>query len=155
MKSYISAEPELTHAIHEKNKGIAQKLNIDDRVDTMAEEDAFITLKDHKPNFTDKPIYRLVNPVKSDIGKVSKKILDRINTTIVQKCKFNKWKGTKSVINWFKNIKSKQHSHFICFDMEEFNHSISQDLLNRALVFASRYTNITAEERGIIIYSKR
>ena len=26
MKSYISAEPELTHAIHEKNKGIAQNL---------------------------------------------------------------------------------------------------------------------------------
>ena len=117
MKSYKKATPEITRNIHENNKDITGKLKIDDRVGTMAEKDAFITLKDHKPNFTDKPTCRLINPMKSDIGKVSKKILDRINATIVQKCKFDKWKGTKSVINWLKNIKSKQHSHFICFDM--------------------------------------
>jgi len=154
MKSYKKATPEITRNIHENNKDIARKLKIDDRVDTMAEKDAFITLKDHKPNFTDKPTCRLINPMKSDIGKVSKKILDRINATIVQKCNFNQWKSTKSVINWFKHIKNKQQSHFICFDIEEFYPSISQDLLNRALVFASHYANITAEERNIIIHAK-
>ena len=120
----------------------------------MAKKDAFITLKDHKANFKNTPSCRLINPMKSDIGKVSKKILDHINTTIVQKCSFNQWKSTKSVINWFNNIKSKQHSHFICFDIEEFYPSISQDLLNRALGFASRYVTITAEERSIIIHAK-
>ena len=92
--------------------------------------------------------------MKSDIEKVSKKILDHINTTIVQKCSFNQWKSTKSVINWFSNIKSKQHSNFICFDIEEFYPSISQDLLIRALDFASRYVSITAEGRSIIIHAK-
>ena len=153
-KSYKKAKPETTHAIHERNKGIAEKLYIADRVDKTAEKDAFITLKDDKANFKNTPSCRLINPMKSDIGKVSKKILDHINTTIVQKCSFNQWKSTKSVINWFDNIKSKLHSHFICFDIEEFYPSISPDLLNRALDFASRYVSITAEERSIIIHAK-
>ena len=154
MKSYKRAKPETIRAIHEKNKDIAVKHSIDDRVDTTAEKDAFITLKDHKPNFTNKPSCRLINPMKSDIGKVSKKILDRINNTIVQKCNFNQWKSTKSAINWFNNIKNKQQSHFICFDIEEFYPSINSDLLNKSLDFASRYVNITTEERSIIIHAK-
>ena len=92
--------------------------------------------------------------MKSDIGKVSKKILDRINNTIVQKCNFNQWKSTKSAINWFNNIKNKQQSHFICFDIKEFYPSINSDLLNKSLDFASRYVNITTEERSIIIHAK-
>ena len=114
MKSYKRAKPETICAIHEKNKDIAVKLNIDDRVETTAKKDTFITLNDHKPNFTNKPSCRLISPMKSDIGKESKKILDRIIITIIQKCNFNQWKSTKSAINWFKNIKNKQQSHFIC-----------------------------------------
>ena len=38
--------------------------------------------------------------------------------------------------------------------MEEFYPSISQDLLNKALDFASNYDNITTEERNIIIHAK-
>ena len=38
--------------------------------------------------------------------------------------------------------------------MEEFYPSISQDLLNKALDFASNYDNITTDERNIIIYAK-
>ena len=154
MESYKRAKPETTRAIHEKTKDIAVKLNIDDRADTTAKKDAFITLKDHKPNFTNKPICRLINPMRSEIGKVSKKILDRITNTIVQKCNFNQWKSTKSVINWFNNIKNKQLAYLICFDIEEFYRSINSDLLNKALDFASRHVNITAEERSIIIHAK-
>ena len=45
-KSYKKAQPETTQAIHKENKAIATKLRIDDRVDTTADKDAFITLKD-------------------------------------------------------------------------------------------------------------
>ena len=55
-----------------QKKKIATKLGIDDRVDTTANKDAFITLKDHKPNFANKPTCRLINPTKSKIGKISK-----------------------------------------------------------------------------------
>ena len=143
-KSYKNALPERTQAIHKENKDIATKLGIDDRVDTTADKDAFITLKDHKPNFANKPTCRLINPTKSEIGKVSKKIFDRINST----------KNNAAVINWFTSIKNKQHSSFICFDIEEFYPSISQDLLNKALDFASDYDNITTDERNIIIHAK-
>ena len=44
-KSYEKALPETTQAIHKENKDIATKLGIDDRVDTTADKDAFITLK--------------------------------------------------------------------------------------------------------------
>ena len=151
---HLLALPETTQAIHKENKYIATKLGIDDRVDTTADKDAFITLKDHKPNFANKPTCRLINPTKSEIGKVSKKTLDRINSTIAKKRNFTQWKNIAAVINWFTSIKNKQHSSFICFDIEEFYPSISQDLLNKALDFASDYDNITTDERNIIIHAK-
>ena len=153
-KSYKKALPHTTRAIHTENKNIAAKLNIDDRVDTTANKDAFITLKDHKPNFANKPSCRLINPTKSEIGKISKEILDRINNKITRATKFNQWKNTTSVIEWFKDIKNKQLHKFICFDIVEFYPSISQDLLNRALDFASHYDNITNDERNIITHAK-
>ena len=153
-KSYKKAQPETTQAIHKQNKDIATKLGIDDRVDTTANKAAFITLKDHKPNFTNKPTCRLINPTKSEIGKVSKGILDRINSNITKTRNFNQWKNTASVINWFKSSQNHQRSSFICFDIENFYPSISQDLLNKALDFASNYDNITADERNIIIHAK-
>ena len=153
-KSYKKVQPETTQAIHKQNKDIATKLRIDDRVDTTANKDAFITLKDHKPNFTSKPTCRLINPTKSEIGKVSKGILERINSNIAKTRNFNQWKNTASVINWFKSAQNHQRSSFICFDIENFYPSISQDLLNKALDFASNYNNITADERNIIIHAK-
>ena len=153
-KSYKKAQPETTQAIHKEKKAIATKLKIDDRVDTTADKDAFITLKDHKPNFANKPTCRLINPTKSEIGKISKNILDCINSTIAKKHHLNQWKNTTAVINWFKSIENKQQFSFICFNIEEFYPSISLDLLNKALDFASNYDNITTEERNIIIHAK-
>ena len=153
-KSYKKALPTTTRAIHKTNKDIATKLEIDDRVDTTADKDAFITLKDHKPNFANKPTCRLINPTKSEIGKVSKQILDRINNSIANKYDLNQWKNTSAVINWFRSIDNKHNSSFICFDIEEFYPSISLDLLNKALDFASDYDNITADEKKIIIHAK-
>ena len=136
-KSYKKAHPNTVRDIHTENKKIATKLGIDDRVDTTANKDAFITLKDHKPNFANKPTCRLINPTKSEIGKISKVTLERINNKITRASKFNQWKNSTSVIEWFKAIENKQHHSFICFDIVEFYPSISQDLLNKALDFAS------------------
>ena len=83
-----------------KKTDIVTKLRIEDRVDTTAEKNAFITLKDHKPNFLNKPTCRLINPTKSEIGKVSKKILGRINSTIAKNAISINGKTT-AVINWF------------------------------------------------------
>ena len=153
-KSYKKAQHTATQTIHSVDKSIATKLGIDDRVDITANKDAFITLKDHKPNFANKPTCRLINPTKSEIGKISKVILDRINDKITTKTNINQWKNTSSVIEWFKKIENKQQHNFICFDIVEFYPSISQKLLNKALDFASAYDDITNDERDIIIHAK-
>ena len=80
---------------------------------------------------------------------------DRINSTIAKKHNFHQWKNTAAVIDWFKFINNKQRLSFICFDIEEFYPSISQDLLMKALDFASDYDNTTTDERNInIIHDK-
>lgn len=111
-------------------------------------------MKDHKPNLAKKPTCRLINPTKSEIGKVSKEILDKINSKITRVSKLHQWKNSASMIEWFKSIENKQHNTFVCFDIIEFYPSISQDLLNKALDFASAYDNITNDERNIIIHAK-
>ena len=45
----------------------------------LEETEAYITLKDHKSEFPNKILFRLINQSKSSIGKISKVILDRIN----------------------------------------------------------------------------
>ena len=72
-KSYKKAQPETTQAIHKENKAIATKLRIDNRMDTTANKDAFITLKDHKLNFANKLTCRLINPTKSEIRQNQQK----------------------------------------------------------------------------------
>ena len=153
-KSYKKANDTTAQVIEAENKKIATNLNIDDRVEITANKDAFITLKDHKDNFDNNPACRLINPTKSEIGKISKKILDRVNNKIITATGINQWKSTSSVIEWFNLLDNKPKCSFICFDIVEFYPSISLNLLNRALDFAERYDTITSDERHTIIHAK-
>ena len=153
-KSYKKSTEATAKKIQKIDKKITQDLQIDDRVDTTAKKDAFITLKDHKPNFENNPSCRIINPTKSEIGKVSKRILDRINAKVTVATQANQWKSTSSVIEWYKNITVTNEHRFICFDVVDFYPSISEELLNSALDFASAYDNITNEERNVIIQAK-
>ena len=132
-------------------KQIAESLDLDDRIDAFAEKEAFVTLKDHTPNFANNPSCRLINPAKSEIGIISQKILQRINSEVVKATGLNQWKNTHSVIEWFKNIQSKPTHSFICFDIIEFYPSITEDLLRKALEFRSE---ISDQDRDIIIKAK-
>ena len=68
------------------------------------EENSFISLKDHKENFQNNPTVRLINPAKSELGKISKVILDRINNNIRENSQLNQWKITYTIIHWFITI---------------------------------------------------
>ena len=48
----------------------------------MQETEAYITIKDHKENFSKKLPCRLINPSKSSVCKISRAILDEINNHI-------------------------------------------------------------------------
>ena len=142
-KTYKKASTQATNRIVSDEKKIAKSLGIDNRVDSLATKDSFITLKDHKPNFLNNPTCRLINPSKSEIGIISKQILQRINSNIVKSTNINQWKNTDAVIKWFSNIPNKSTRSFVCFDIVDFYPSISEELLNKVLTFASQYDEIT------------
>ena len=88
-KSYKKASPLTTETIRQESKRITAELGIDDRVDVTANKEAFITLKDHKPNFANNPTCRLINPTKPELGKISKQILDRVNAKVISENSFS------------------------------------------------------------------
>ena len=107
-KTYKQCSRNKVKNINYNAKLIAQELSIDDRVEKMLETEAYITIKDHKKDFPYKLSFRLLNPSKSDIDKISKNILDRINKLFIAFTHANQWKNTSSVIDWFKNIANKR-----------------------------------------------
>ena len=97
--TYKKACTNAANIIDSQAKSIAQELNIDDHTEQMAKHQAFINLKDRKDNFANHPTCSLINPVKSELGKVSKQILDYINSKIRKTTKLNQWKNTSDVTN--------------------------------------------------------
>ena len=55
----------------------------------MQEAEAFLTIKDRKEGFTHTLSFRLINPSKSDIGKINKYLLDSINGNILKQTNVN------------------------------------------------------------------
>ncbi len=149
-KSYKKTTKTTQQNISLTDKEIATKLNIDDRMDTTAKTQAFVTLKDHKDNFNNKPACRLINPSKSELGRVSKKILEKVNRSILENCSLNQWKNTDEVIGWFSKINSKSNQTFICFDVREFYPSITKELLMKAIEFASIHTAISEQDKELL-----
>ena len=70
----------ITNTIELEAKAIAKKLHLDDRMNTTAKHEAFITLKDHKPNFANNPICRLINAAKAEIAQIRKQLLDHFKS---------------------------------------------------------------------------
>lgn len=90
--------------------------------------EAYITIKDHKENFPEKPSFALINPSNSDIEKFSKSIFVQIKQNISQSTNVNHWKNNTSAIDWFKAINNKPQWTLFVFDIESFYPSISLDL---------------------------
>ena len=63
---------------------IADKLSISDRIDWLQKNEAYITAEDHNENFQSSPTFRLINPTNTNIGKISKTILDKISKQHLQ-----------------------------------------------------------------------
>ena len=106
-KTYKVVDNDILEDIICDLRDLANDLSIGNRIETMATKEAFVTIKDHKDNFEVNPTYRLINPAKSDLGKISKTILDDINSQIRNNIGVQQWKNSLSVIDWFKNIKNK------------------------------------------------
>ena len=104
---YKKTDKHTATAINKEGIKHAKKESFIDRIEINGTGNSFITLKDHKENFLNRPTTRLLNPAKNEIGRTRKHILQNISTTLSEKIKVNEWENTESGINWFKNIPNK------------------------------------------------
>ena len=102
-------------------------------MECYSNQHAYITLKDHKENFRNNTKCRLINPSKSEVGRVSKQYLSDIIADVSRKTEVNQWRNTATVINWFKNLLHRHKCKFIKSDIAEFYPSISENLLNKSI----------------------
>ena len=154
-KTYKLTDNDVIEEINFELSQITDNLSVSDRIETLASKEAFVTLKDHKENFETNPKYRLINPAKSELGKISKIILDDINTQIRNATGLNQWKNYLSVIDWFKNIKNKPGHSFLSFDVAEFYPSITEELLDKAITWARAYVSIDDKQIKVIKHARK
>ena len=92
--SYQKANKNIGTKNNKEGIKFAKQANILDKIEINGTGNSFITLKDHKENFTNHPTRRLINPSKNEIGRIRKHILGRINSKLVSKLSVNEWKST-------------------------------------------------------------
>lgn len=154
-KHYKAADQDAYDNINLEAQAISRNLGLADRMDTMAKAGAFISLKDHKDNFENSLPCRLINPAKSEMGLVSKRVLDNINSRLKAQLDVVLWKNSAAVIDWFSSLQGKDECTFISFDIVEYYASISEELLGKALDFAKQHVDITSDEWDIIHHSRK
>ena len=86
-KDYKKTNMEAVDEVTKVDKEIVTKLDIQDRVYSTTAKQAFVTLKDHKPNFNNNPTCRLLNPTKTELGRIAKQKLAKINAEVRDKTK--------------------------------------------------------------------
>ena len=153
--SYKKANKNIEMKINKKGIKFAKQANILDKIEINDTGNSFITLKDHNENFTNHSTTRLINPSKNEIGRISKHILDQINSKLVSKLSVNEWKNTISVIKWFENINNKRLYKFLQFDIKDFYPSIKETLLNEAIQFAKEHVPITRKDVEVIFHARK
>ena len=117
-------------------------LEIDiDRLKCTTKNPTFIMLKDHKTNFRTSTPCWLLNPCKSELGKISKMILETSKKYLVDLLNLNQWKNSDMVINWFCSIKSKSQCAFIQLDIMEFYPSMMETILDNVLSMQTTHRN--------------
>ena len=83
-------------------------------------KEAYIQFKDHKPNFENKLQTRLINPSKTELGRISKCIIQNIVKSFKKASHCNLWGNSNETYEWFRKIKNKNKATFIQFDMIDF-----------------------------------
>ena len=112
-------------------------------------------LKDHKEDYSTNPKYRLLNPTKCQLGKISKQISQKINKTLKSKLNLNQWQNSSQVIDWLKNIQQKSSHTLTVFDIQEFYPSMKEKLLKDALAFAQKYVEIKQNKLDLIFHTQK
>ena len=101
---YRKGDNAIVTSINQEALELAKKLGMQDRIQKLGRQEAYITIKDHKDSFPGRVDCRLINPSKSEMGKVSKSILERIIKDVKEKTRLNQWKNTYEALDWFNGL---------------------------------------------------
>ena len=148
-KEYKKDKDNTEWKINKEAAKLTKKMELDDRIPVFKKNEAFLTVKDHKEDWPGKVDYRLVNPAKSHVGKISKGMLDKIIQEVKEVKGLNQWKSTGNATDWFKNIENKEEKEFIKWDIVSFYPKITEELFNKALDFESTVVEISDDEREV------
>lgn len=154
-KTYQKSPVDLPKKINTEAKILASHYKLDEKLDQINEQQCFVTIKDHKEDFRGNPKFRLINPAKSEMGRLSKIILDKTNEQLRGAIRCNQWKNKDSVIDWFKEIPNKSNCNFVVFDIEEFYPSITEKLLKDSITFAERHVDLSSKEKEVIFHCRK
>ena len=95
IKTYKKTNESRIKTVNKSAKKIGNRLNLEDRIKKLQESENYITIKDHKDDFPHKISCKLINPSKSDIGKISVVIIDKINTKLLEVSKLKFYRSVK------------------------------------------------------------
>ena len=97
---------------------------------------------------------RLINPSKTELGRISKCIIQNIVNSVKKANHCNLWENSYETIEWFRGIKNKSKATFIQFDID-FYPSITKNLLIDSINYARKYIDITNEQYEIILACRK
>ena len=154
-KIYRKTTPDNALKINTEARNIAFKLGLASRIETFTTREAFITLKDHKSDFLNNPTCRLINPTRSLMGQISKRILQDICEILRIATNVNQWRSTSDCLKWFKGINIHHKNAFIKYDIKNFYPSINKKTLLKAIDLAKKFTSVSAEKIEIILHARK
>ena len=118
---------------------IAKKERFENKMEIFTPSEAYLTIKDHKCDFLRNILWRLINPAKMDVGKLSRTILQEKIAKLHEKLQLNQWKSTDEVLEWFSTLKftkastKNQKTKFFKFNIQAY---YSSDMLKKLIQFA-------------------
>ena len=155
-KDYKKCDRENFANVNKEAAKIARSFHLEDRIDSLTENSSFLTLKDHKESFPGKLDFRLINPSKNHVAKISKHKLDEINSSLRKVTGYNQWQSTKDMLGWFSKTEvTPGKTSFLKFDIVSFYPSISEKLLSDALKWAKNLTKITDTDIEVILHCRK
>ena len=153
--TYRKVDKDVEDNINKEASAIAEKLELEDRIDIYTHKNPYVSVKDHKPSFPARIETRLINPAKTHIGIIAKKTLDKINLAVKSAIGVQQWKSTSEVIDWFHDITNKQRLFFIKWDICNFYPSITEQLFSDAIQFATDYIDISDDEMSTLMNARQ
>ena len=143
--------------VDKESASFARNLKLESRMQKHSKSECFITMKDHKRDFTSRPQCRLINTAKNDLGRVVKIMVERINKEIRYRTQYNQWQSSQQVLEWFNQIKNPTNFTFIKFDIVSFYPSITKKLLENAIEYARSIDGITISkaDEGMILQCRQ